>query len=116
MLLTDKLLGALTSTAILSWELHGNLYHKLLSGTSRLSEMTYLSMSSPILKNISSKLYTQIHSVPHRKHITSPIQRTTGLCYLRKQPLFIVRTIRNTQIQFVPQRKNITSPLQRPTG
>jgi hypothetical protein len=33
---------------------------------------------------------TQIQPVPHRKHITSPLQSPTGLCCLGKQSLFIV--------------------------
>jgi hypothetical protein len=37
-------------------------------------------------------------SITHRKHITSPLQSPTGSCYLRKQSLFVVRTVRKTQI------------------
>jgi hypothetical protein len=44
---------------------------------------------------------TQIESVPHRKHVTSALQSPTGQCCLRKQSLFIVRSIRNAQIQCV---------------
>jgi hypothetical protein len=40
-------------------------------------------------------------SVPHRKHITSPLQSQTGSCCFGKQSLFIVRTTRNTQIHSV---------------
>jgi hypothetical protein len=39
-----------------------------------------------------SKYYIRIQSVPHRKHITSPLQSPTGYCCLGKQSLFIVRT------------------------
>jgi thioredoxin-related protein len=40
--------------------------------------------------------HIHIQSVPHKKHFTSPLQRTTSYCCLRKQSLFIVRTVRNT--------------------
>jgi hypothetical protein len=43
----------------------------------------------------------KIQFVPHRKHITSPLQSPTGYCCLGKQPLFTVSTIRNTQIHYV---------------
>jgi hypothetical protein len=39
--------------------------------------------------------------VPHRKHITSPLQNPTGYCCVGKQSLFIVRTVGNTQIQYL---------------
>jgi hypothetical protein len=55
---------------------------------------------------ISSKLYIKLQSVPHRKHITSPLQSTTGKCCLGKQSLFVVRTIRNTQIHCVGRMKS----------
>jgi hypothetical protein len=32
----------------------------------------------PLKEWISSKYYIKIQSVPHRKHITSPLQRPTG--------------------------------------
>jgi hypothetical protein len=32
----------------------------------------------------------KIQFVPHRKQITSPLQRSAGLCCIRKQSLFIV--------------------------
>jgi hypothetical protein len=42
-------------------------------------------------------VYIRTHqSVPHGKHITSPLQRPTYECCLGKQSLFIVRTVRNT--------------------
>jgi hypothetical protein len=44
-----------------------------------------------------------VEFVPHRKHITSPLQSPTGKCCLGKQSLFIVRTIRNTQIHCLGQ-------------
>jgi hypothetical protein len=46
---------------------------------------------------------THIQFVPHRKHVTSPLQ---SLSCLEKQSLFIVRTIRNTQIHFQIIYKN----------
>jgi hypothetical protein len=36
----------------------------------------------------------QMQFIPHRKHITSPLQSPTGYCCLGKQSLFIVRTVR----------------------
>jgi hypothetical protein len=68
------------------------------------------------LFTVQTILNTQIQSEPHRKHITSPLQRPTGQCCLGNQSLFIVRTIGNTRIQSVPHRKHITAPLQSPTG
>jgi hypothetical protein len=44
----------------------------------------------------------------HRKHITSPLQRSTCLCCLGKQSLFIVRTIRNTQIHCVGRMQSFS--------
>jgi hypothetical protein len=52
-----------------------------------------------------SKTYN-ILSIPHSKHVTSPLQSPTGKCCFEKQSLFIVRTIRNTQIHFQIIYKN----------
>jgi hypothetical protein len=46
--------------------------------------------------------------VPHRKHITSPLQSPTGWFYLGKQSLFIARTIRNTQIHCVVRMQSFS--------
>jgi hypothetical protein len=43
--------------------------------------------------------------MPHRKHITSPLQRPPGQRCLGKQLLFIVRITRNTQMHFVGTRQ-----------
>jgi hypothetical protein len=51
-------------------------------------------------------------SVPHRKHITSPLQSPTGSCCVEKQLLFAVRTVRNTQIHCVGSPSQETSLLR----
>jgi hypothetical protein len=41
----------------------------------------------------------KIHIVPHRKHLTSLLQRPTNYWRLKRQWLFIARTIQNTKMQ-----------------
>jgi hypothetical protein len=57
--------------------------------------------------------------VPHRKHVTSPLQSPTGLCYVRFE-VFTTVTMKNVfwdiKTQFVPHRKHVTSSLQCPAG
>jgi hypothetical protein len=55
-------------------------------------------ISSYFTENIHLHSSRRIQSVPHRKHIKSPLQSPTGYYCLGKQSLFTVRTIRNTQI------------------
>jgi hypothetical protein len=50
---------------------------------------------------IHSKYYINIQVEPHRKHITTPLQRPAGYYCLGRQSLFIVRIIRNTKIHSV---------------
>jgi hypothetical protein len=50
----------------------------------------------------------RIQFLPHRKHITSPLQSPTGECCLGKQSLFVVGTIQNTQIHSVGRMKNFS--------
>jgi hypothetical protein len=56
--------------------------------------------------------------VPHRKHITSPLQFPACYCYVRFK-VFTVVTMKNVvfwdlKTQIVPHRKHINSPLQIP--
>jgi hypothetical protein len=58
--------------------------------------------------------------VPHRRHITSPLQIPAGQCYVRFEVLTAV-TMKNAvywdiREQFIPHRRHITSMLQRPAG
>jgi hypothetical protein len=53
--------------------------------------------------------------VPHRRHITSPLQSPAGYCYVRFE-VFAAATMKNAvfwdmKTHFVPYRKHITSPL-----
>jgi hypothetical protein len=62
----------------------------------------------------------KIKFVPHRRHITSPLQSTAGKCYVRFE-VFAAVTTKNAvfwdiKIQSVPHRKHIMSPLQGPTS
>jgi hypothetical protein len=82
------------------------------------------------IKGNSNKM---IQFVPHRNHITSPLQNENGLkpiymeeCYwaLLFMSLVILQYLyslqikgdSNKKIQFVPHRKHITSPLQNESG
>jgi hypothetical protein len=47
------------------------------------------------------KYTIQNKCLPHSKHITNPLQSPTGKWCLGKQPLFTVRTMRDTQIHCV---------------
>jgi hypothetical protein len=56
--------------------------------------------------------------IPHRKHITSPLQPVNA--YVRFE-VFTAMTMKNVvfwdiKAQFVPHRRHITSPLQSPAG
>jgi hypothetical protein len=42
------------------------------------------------------RIYTKTHFIPHRKHITSLLQKPTGQSCSREESLFTVRTIWNT--------------------
>jgi hypothetical protein len=58
--------------------------------------------------------------VPHRRHIMSPLQSTTGKCYVRFK-VFTAVTLKNVifcdlKPQIVPHSKHITSPLQIPAS
>jgi hypothetical protein len=58
--------------------------------------------------------------VPHRRHITSPLQSPASECYVRFE-VFTAMTMKNAVVwdiktQFVPHRRHITSPLHSPTG
>jgi hypothetical protein len=53
--------------------------------------------------------------VPHRRHITSPLQSPAGWCYVRFE-VFTEVTMKNIvfwdiKTQFVPHRRHITSPI-----
>jgi hypothetical protein len=52
--------------------------------------------------------YTRIYFVPHRKYVTSPLQRPTVQCCLGKKSLFAVRTTWNTQIHCVGRMQSIS--------
>jgi hypothetical protein len=61
---------------------------------------------------------TQI--VPHRIHITSPLQCPASYCYVRFE-VFTAVTMKNAvfwdiKTLIVPHRKQITSTLQNPAG
>jgi hypothetical protein len=54
------------------------------------------------------------HFVPHRKHITSPLQSPAGECYVRFE-VFTAVTMKNVVLwdikpHFLPVRRHITSP------
>jgi hypothetical protein len=54
--------------------------------------------------------------IPHRRHITSPLQSSAGKCYVRFE-VFTAVTVKNVvfwdiKTQFIPHRRHITSPLQ----
>jgi hypothetical protein len=56
--------------------------------------------------------------IPHRRHITSPLQSPAGYCYVRFE-VFTAVTMKNVvfwdiKTQFVLHRRHITSPLQNP--
>jgi hypothetical protein len=58
--------------------------------------------------------------VPHRRHITSPLQSPAGQCYVRFE-VSTAETMKNAvfwhiKTQFVPHRRHITSLLQSPAG
>jgi hypothetical protein len=58
--------------------------------------------------------------VPHRRHITSPLQSPANYCYVRFG-VFTAVTMKNDVFkdikpQFVLHRRHITSPLQSPAG
>jgi hypothetical protein len=58
--------------------------------------------------------------VPHRRHITSPLQSSAGYCYVRFE-VFTAVTMNDVvfwdiKTQFVPHRRHITSPLQSSAG
>jgi hypothetical protein len=53
--------------------------------------------------------------VPHKRHITSPLQSPAGECYVRFE-VFTAVTAKNAafwdiKTQFIPHRRNITSQL-----
>jgi hypothetical protein len=57
--------------------------------------------------------------IPHRRHITSPLQGPAGECYVRFEVLTAV-TMKNgvfwdIKTHFVLHRRPITSPLQGPS-
>jgi hypothetical protein len=54
--------------------------------------------------------------VPHRRHITSPLQSPTGYCYVRSE-VVMAMTMENAvfwdiKTHSVPHRRHVTSPLQ----
>jgi hypothetical protein len=58
--------------------------------------------------------------VPHRRHITSPLQFPAGKCYVRFE-VFTAVTMKNVvfwdiKTQFIPHRRHMASPLQRSAG
>jgi hypothetical protein len=58
--------------------------------------------------------------VPHRRHITSPIQSPASYCYVRFE-VFTAVTMKNVvfwdkKTLLVPHRRHITSPLQSSAG
>jgi hypothetical protein len=58
--------------------------------------------------------------VPHRRHITSPLQSPAGQCYVRFE-VFTAVTMKNAVFwdikpQFVLHRRHITSPLENPAS
>jgi hypothetical protein len=62
----------------------------------------------------------KIQFIPHRSHITSPLQSPASLCCVRFE-VFTAVTMKNVvfwdiKIQFIPHRSHITSPLQSPAG
>jgi hypothetical protein len=81
----------------------------------RVPPVEYYCFRETVAVVVRTKRNTQIQSVPHRKHITSPLQRPTGYAVWGTAAV-VVRTKRNTHIQSAPHRKHITSPLQNLTG
>jgi hypothetical protein len=62
--------------------------------------------------------YIKPKFVPHRRHITSPLERTSSWCYISFQ-VFTVVTEKDIiywdiKTQFIPRGKHITSQLQCP--
>jgi hypothetical protein len=60
------------------------------------------------------------HFIPHTKHITSPLQRQPGYCYVRSE-VFTAVAMKNAvfwdiKTHFVPHMKHIMSPVQSPAG
>jgi hypothetical protein len=58
--------------------------------------------------------------VPHRRHITSPLQSSASSCYIRLE-VFTAVTMKNAafwdmKAQFILHRRHITSPLQSSAG
>jgi hypothetical protein len=58
--------------------------------------------------------------VPHKRHITSLLQSTTGECYVRSE-VSMEATMKNAvfgdiEPQFLPHKKHVTSLLQSPAG
>jgi hypothetical protein len=58
--------------------------------------------------------------VPHRRHITSPLERPASYCYVRSE-VFTAVTMKNFVVwdiktQSVPHMRHITSLLQSPAG
>jgi hypothetical protein len=57
--------------------------------------------------------------IPHRRHVTSPLQTPVSYCYVRFEVLTAV-TMKNVfwdiKPQFIPHRRHITPLLQRPDG
>jgi hypothetical protein len=58
--------------------------------------------------------------VPHRRHITSPLQNPASYCYVRFE-VFTAVTMKDVVFwdirnQFVSHRRHITSLLQNPAG
>jgi hypothetical protein len=60
------------------------------------------------------------HFVLQRKHVTSPLQSSTGKCYVRFEAFMAVTMKKvvfwDIKTHFVPQRKHAMSPLQSPAG
>jgi hypothetical protein len=57
--------------------------------------------------------------VPHRRHITSPLQSPARECYVTFEVFTAVTMMDifwDMRTQFVPHRRHITSPLQIPAG
>jgi hypothetical protein len=63
---------------------------------------------------------TKTQFVPHRRHITSPLQSPASQCYVRFE-VFTAVTMKNAvfwdiKTRFIPHGRHITSPLQSNTG
>jgi hypothetical protein len=86
----------------------------MLTTNVRFEVFTGVTMKNVVFWDIKPKF------VPHRRHITSPLQSPESKCYVRFE-VFTAVTMKNVvfwdiNTQFVPHRGHITSPLQSPAS